>query len=311
MQTAPDIGSTPPLPPEVFQRVKAIQIRTQHLVTEALAGEYESAFRGRGMEFDEVRAYAPGDDVRHIDWKVTARYDAPFVKSFREERELTVVLAIDISSSADFGTGPRFRHEVAAEVAAILATTAVRSNDRVGLVLFSDGIERYIPPKKGRTHVWQVIREILAAKPGRRGTDLGGALGFVGRVIRRRAVVFLVSDFFASGYDDALRLLARRHDVTAVVVRDPREQTLEDAGLVAFEDIERGTRHVVDTGSRAVREAFARAATSSRAARIDVLQRAGVGHLEIDTRESYVGPLLRYFRARERSRRLAAPRRVT
>lgn len=292
----------PSLSPELFQRVRAIQIRTQHLVTEALAGEYESAFRGRGMEFDQLRAYQPGDDIRHIDWNVTARLGQPFVKSFHEERELTVLLAIDLSSSSAFGSGLRFRHEVAAEVAAILAYTAIRSHDRVGLVVFSDHIEHFIPPKKGRMHVWRVIREILAARPQRRGTDLAAALDFVGRVLHRRSVVFFVSDFFDEHYEDRLRVVARRHDFTAVVVRDARERILENSGLIALEDLERGGAYLVDTTSAQVRAAFATRVAQENSRRNEIFRRAGAGVLELDTQESYVEPIVRFFRARERHR---------
>ena len=308
MAPAKAVPERPSLSPELFQRVRAIQIRTQHLVTEALAGDYESAFRGRGMEFEQLRAYQPGDDVRHIDWNVTARLGQPFVKSFREERELTVLLAIDLSSSSAFGSGTRFRHEVAAEVAAVLAYTAIRSHDRVGLVVFSDHIEQFIPPKKGRMHVWRVIREILAATPGRRGTDLAGALDFVGRVLHRRSVVFFVSDFFDDRYEDRLRLVARRHDLTAVVVRDARERALEDAGLIALEDLEGGGAYWVDTASADVRAAFAATVAEEAARRTEILRRAGAGLLEIDTQQSYVEPIVRFFRARERRRGQRASR---
>ena len=228
------------LSPELFAKIKAIQIRTQRVVNDVFAGEYESAFKGRGMEFEEVREYRPGDDIRHIDWKVTARMGHPFVKVHREERELTVMLVVDVSSSGAFGTGAKLKNEVAAELAALLAYTAIKSNDRVGLVIFSDRIERYIPPKKGSSHVWRVIREILSFRPTRRSTDLAGALEYLSKVVRRRSVVFVISDFLDEGFEERVRISGRRHDVTAISVGDRRERELPAIGILELEDAETG-----------------------------------------------------------------------
>ncbi|HUP22899.1 MAG TPA: DUF58 domain-containing protein, partial [Thermoanaerobaculia bacterium] len=244
------------LPAELFEQIKQIQIRTQRLVTDALAGEYESAFKGRGMEFEQVREYVPGDDIRHIDWNVTARMSHPYVKEHREERELTVMLLVDHSSSGDFGTSRKTKNEVAAEVAAILAYTAIRNHDRVGLVLFSDEVELFIPPKKGRSHVWRVIREILSFRATRRHTDIDGALEFLGRVTPRRVVAFLISDFLDQGFENRLRVAARRHDLTAITVTDPRETELPDVGLLELEDAESGELVLVDTRRPHVRESL-------------------------------------------------------
>ncbi len=231
-ESAPQSGGTPAptLSPELFAKIRGIQIRAQRLVTDLFAGEYESAFKGRGMEFEEVREYQPGDDLRPIDWNVTARMDHPYVKQHREERELTVMLLVDTSASTDFGTAGKLKSEVAAEVAALLAYTAIKSHDRVGLIAFSDQVELYIPPKKGRGHVWRVIRAILTLEPSHRGTDLAAALDYLGRVSRRRAVAFLISDFWDGGFDDRLRVAARRHDLTAIPVLDRREAELPPVG---------------------------------------------------------------------------------
>ncbi|MDX1383133.1 MAG: DUF58 domain-containing protein, partial [Thermoanaerobaculia bacterium] len=269
------------LPAELFAQIKGIQIRTQRLVTDLLAGEYESAFRGRGMEFEEVREYQPGDDVRHIEWNVTARMDHPFVKEHREERELTVMLLVDVSSSGIFGSDRKLKSDVAAEVAAILAYAAIRSNDRVGLIVFSDHVELFIPPKKGRGHVWRVIREILTHRPRREETSLDAALEYLGRVTRRRAVVFLISDFIDEGYAERLRVAARRHDVTAVPVLDPRELELPMVGLIELEDAESGEVLTVDTSDRRAVERYRQLVEQSLRRRESLFRSAGVGEIGI------------------------------
>ncbi len=288
------------LPPEIISQLKAIQIRTQRLVTDALAGDYESAFKGRGLEFEEVREYQPGDDIRHIDWNVTARTGTPHVKEHREERELTVMLLVDVSSSGAFGSGGKFKNEVAAEVAAILAYTAVKSNDRVGLIIFSDRIEHFIPPKKGRAHVWRVIRDILAFKPERRATDLPGALHYLGKVVRRRAVVFLISDFVdtAMESDGQLRTVAKRHDVTVIRVSDPREEELPAIGILELEDAETGELVLVDTADPHVRKMYYTAGVQERRAQDDYLRRSGLDDIAVRTDRSYVDPIVRFFRQR-------------
>jgi uncharacterized protein (DUF58 family) len=296
-----------PVAPELLRQVRSLQIRARRLVTELLAGEYASAFRGRGIEFEEARPYQPGDDVRTIDWKVTARTGLPHVKRHREERELTVLLLADVSSSGSFGSGTRLKRETLEEVAAVLATSAIRSHDRVGLILFSDRIERYIPPKRGRAHGWRIVREIVASRPGRRGTDLAAPLEFLARVTRHRAVAFLLSDFLQpeereAAYAERLRLVARRHDLTAIAVTDRREQELPRIGWVALEDPESGETALVDTGDRRFARAFAERATARRAARSALLRSAGVGELEIAAGEPWIDRLVHFFQARERRR---------
>ncbi len=303
MSAAPATDPAAALSPELFAKIRAIQIRTQRLVTEVVAGEYESAFRGRGMEFEQVREYQPGDDVRHIDWNVTARLGAPHVKQHREERQLTVMLLVDVSSSGAFGSHAKLKHEVAAEVAALLAYTAIRSNDRVGLILFSDSVELYIPPKKGRAHVWRVIREILSFRPAGRGTDLDAALELLLKVTPRRAVSFLISDFLDQGFEHRLRLAAARHDLTAVVVSDRRERELPRVGLIELEDAETGATLVVDTSDRRVVEGLARASRGEAEALSGLLRAAGADEVSVATDEPYIDSLVRFFRAREKRRR--------
>jgi uncharacterized protein (DUF58 family) len=291
------------LSPELFAKIKAIQIRTQRLVNDAFAGEYESAFRGRGMEFEEVREYQPGDDIRHIDWKVTARMGMPFVKLHREERELTVMLLVDVSSSGAFGSGAKLKNEVAAEIAALLAYTAIKSNDRVGLIIFSDRIEHFIPPKKGRSHVWRVIRDILTFRTPRRQTDLHQALEYMSKVLPRRVVAFVISDFLDEGYDDLMRLSAKRHDVTAVVVSDRRESELPRIGLLELEDAETGETILVDTSDRNVTEGLRLLRDEDRESRSRLFRSAGAGEVRVRADDPhYVDSLIRYFHMRERRR---------
>jgi uncharacterized protein (DUF58 family) len=288
-----------PLSPELFQQIRAIQIRTQRLVTDAWAGEYESAFRGQGMEFEDVREYVPGDDIRRIDWNVTARAGVPYVKQHREERELTVVLVVDVSSSGAFGSVRKTKNEVAAEVAAVLAYAAIKSHDKVGLLAFTDHVEHFVPAKKGRAHLWRVIRDILTFEPRGSGTSIAGALDFLGRVQRRRAVVFLVSDFLDQGYEQPLRLAARRHDVTAVRITDPRELALPAVGLLELEDLETGQRTLLDTADAGAMTALAAATRRDRASTSERLRAAGVGEIAISTDQPFVEPIIRYFRSRE------------
>ena len=297
----PDLAEA--LSPELFAKIKAIQIRTQRLVNDAFAGEYESAFRGRGMEFEEVREYQPGDDIRHIDWKVTARMGLPFVKLHREERELTVMLLVDVSSSGAFGSGTKLKNEVAAEIAALLAYTAIKSNDRVGLIIFSDRIEHFIPPKKGRSHVWRVIRDILTFRTARRKTDLKQALEYMSKILPRRVVAFVISDFLDEGYEDLIRLSAKRHDVTAVVVSDRRESELPRIGLLELEDAETGETLVVDTSDRNVTAGLRLLRAEDRDLQSHLFRSAGAGEVHVRADDPhYVDSLIRYFHMRERRR---------
>lgn len=293
---------------ELISKVRQIEIRTKRFVNQGVAGHYRSVFRGRGIDFEEVREYVPGDEVRAIDWNVTAREGRPFVKKFREERELTILLLVDVSGSFDFGSAARSKRELAAELASVLALSAMRNNDKVGLVLFSDVIEKYVPPKKGRPHSLRVVREILGARPAGRGTDIGQALRFATALTRRRAVLFLISDFESparslsavNGLREAVRLTRQRHDVVALHVVDPREMELPDVGLLTLEDAETGDLVQIDTGSRATRETFAKEAEARRRDAGKLLRREGVDCLEIDTASPYLPALLAFFRSRER-----------
>jgi uncharacterized protein (DUF58 family) len=287
-------------PEEVTHEVRRLEITTRHLVRDIVAGEYSSAFRGRGVEFAEVREYQPGDDIRTIDWNVTARLGSAYVKRYLEERELTVVFVVDRSASGGFGSRVRTRSDLAAEVVAVLAFAAARNNDRVGLLLATDRVEAYTQPRKGRRHALRVMCELLAFTPEARGTDLDIPLSTLESSLRRRAVVFVVSDFLATGYEPALARLARRHDVVAIQIVDPRERELPDVGLVTLWDPETGDWRVVDTADRRVRERFAERAQAFDRALERMLAERGADLLRLETGRSYAEPLLAFFRRRER-----------
>ena len=278
---------------EQLKTVRKIQIRTSHLVTDLFAGQYQSAFKGRGMEFAEVRLYQPGDEIRTIDWNVTARTGMPHVKRYAEERELTVMLLVDASASTVFGSVRQTKSALAAELGALFAFSAITNNDKVGLVIFTDRIELALPPRKGTHHV-------LRVRPVGRGTNISAALEHLARVTKRRCVVFIVSDFLDPGCRQALRMASRRHDVIAVVLEDPREAALPAVGLVELEEAETGERYVVDTGNLRVREAFARQAAVARAERDRGLRAADVDAIVVQTDRPYTEALLRFFRMRER-----------
>jgi len=288
------------IPQEVMQQIRRIQIRTSHVVNDILAGQYESVFKGQGMEFKEVREYVPGDDVRMIDWHVTARTSVPHVKLLVEERELTVMLIVDASGSGRFGSVARFKNELAAELCAVLAFSAIKNNDKVGLIIFTDEVELYVPPSKGRQHVLRVIREVLFFEPKGTGTDIPGALHFLNGVTKRRAVAFLVSDFMADDYEVPLRIANRRHDMIAVAVTDPREEILPDVGLVSVRDAETGREFLADSGDSQVRKAYAQAARHRAQVRDQIFQRTRVDAIHVRTDRSYVEEIYRFFRMRER-----------
>ena len=288
------------IPKEILRKVRQIEIRTNREVTDVLGGQYHSVFKGRGMEFEEVREYSPGDEVRSIDWNVTARFGHPFVKKFKEERELTMLLVVDVSASGQFGSGPQSKNELAAELAAVLAFSAIRNNDKVGVILFTDQIEKYIAPKKGRRHVLRVVREILAFQPTGIGTNLTHALDYLNRVQPKRAVTFVLSDFQDAGFEKKLRLAGRRHDVIALSLRDPREEELPAVGLIELRDSETGARAVVDTFDRQVRTAFAGQARARLEKLRGMFRTASVDHVEIRTDTDYMRPLVKFFRMRER-----------
>jgi uncharacterized protein (DUF58 family) len=293
---------------EIVANVRRIEVRTRRLVNDALAGHYRSVFRGRGIDFDEVREYVPGDEIRTIDWNVTARAGHPFVKKFREERELTMLLLVDVSGSFEFGSTAKSKRELTAELASVLAMSATRNNDKVGLVLFSDRIEKYIPPNKGRAHVLRVVREVLGAEPTHRSTNIAQALRFATTLTRRRAVVFLLSDFESpaetpadtEALRDAVRITRRRHDLVAMHVFDPREMTLPDVGLLTLEDVETGELVEIDTGNKKTRERYAQLAAARRAETARTLRKDGVDCLDLDTGVPYLPTLLGFFRTRER-----------
>jgi len=290
------------IPKEIAKKIRAIEIYTKKAVNDILAGEYESVFKGHGMEFDEVREYQPGDDVRTIDWNVTARTGRPFVKRFREERELTVIFLVDLSASGSFGSVRQLKNEVAAEVCALLAFAATRNNDKVGLIVFTDHVEMFIPPEKGPRHVLRVIREILSFQPRRTKTDIGRALDYLGRVLSRRAVVFLISDFQAEGYERSLRVNSRRHDMIAVTINDPRELSMPDVGLLEIEDAETGEHVLIDTGSPAVRMEYERLSTQGSAGLAEFFRSISVDLIDIGTGRDTIRDLMRFFRNRERRR---------
>ncbi|MBK9774958.1 MAG: DUF58 domain-containing protein [bacterium] len=287
------------IPAEILAAVRRIEIRTRRLVEEVFSGEYHSVFKGTGMEFREVREYVPGDDVRAIDWNVTARTGDPFVKLYDEERELTVMLAVDLSRSGRFGSGARLKSEVAAELCGVLAFAAIANKDKVGLVLFSDRVEKFIPPAKGRSHVLRLIRELLTFEPEGRGADLDAPLRLLGSVLKRKATVFLVSDFWAGDFTTSLSVLSRRHDVVAVRVRDPRESALLELGLVHWVDAETGRPLLIDTSSARVRRRLAAGAEAHDGALSKLFQSRGVDVVDIDATGSYVEPLRRFFLGRE------------
>jgi uncharacterized protein (DUF58 family) len=298
------VNKTPGVSPEVLRQVKLLELQTRGLVNSLFTGEYRSVFKGQGMEFAEVREYQAGDEVRSIDWNVTARMRRPFVKRYIEERELTVMLAVDLSGSERFGTRGRFKSELASELAAVLAMSAIRNNDRVGAVLFTDRIEHVVPPRKGRRHALRLMRDLLVFEPTGSRTDLPAALEFTGKMLGHKSIIFVVSDFQADDIEHPLKLLAQRHDVVAVTVDDPSERTLPDIGLARFVDPETGATLDVDTSDPQVRAQFAASVEEELAMRRRLLRRLAIDEIPVHTDGSVVEPLIRFFRAREtRARR--------
>ena len=285
---------------ELMQKIRAIQIKTSHMVTELMAGEYVSAFKGRGMEFNAVREYAPGDDVRLIDWNVTARMDQPFIKEYIEERELNVMLMVDVSSSGEFGSTGKFKNEISAEVASILAFAAIRNNDKIGLIVFSNKIEHYIPPKKGKAHVWNIIRTILNYQPEGRLTDLNIPLEYLLKIQKRKCIAFLISDFQATNYETNVKLAGQKHDLVAISISDPRETDLPKIGLVRLRDAESGETLLVDTDDRMMMKLLTSHERGKHDNRKKLFHSIGVDTIEIDTGGSLVEPIIRYFKIREK-----------
>ena len=290
------------IPEEILEKVRLIEIRSRNVVNDLFAGEYHSAFKGRGMEFAEVREYLRGDDVRTIDWNVTARTGSPYVKVFDEEREQTVMLLVDASASGAFGSVQQMKGEVGVEISALLAFAAIKNNDRVGLLIFTDEVEVFIPPKKGRKHVLRVIRELLYFQPQGKCTSITSALDYLDRVLHRRSVVFLISDFIDEDYERPLQLMRRRHDMVAVSIFDPRERALPDVGFINLQDAETGEQFLVDSSRREVRAYFAQQQEKEDQQKRALFRRNGIDEVSIDITKSYVDPLVRLFHERVRRR---------
>ncbi len=288
------------IPREILSQIRRIQIKTSRMATDAFTGRYHSVFRGRGIEFDEVREYQVGDDVRSIDWNVTARTGQPHVKKYVEERELTVIFLLDASSSLYFGSCRKTKNEYAAEVCSLLALSALRNNDKVGLLIFSDRVEKYVPPRKGLRHVLRVVREALYYKPRHTGTDIACALEYLNGIIPRRCICFLLSDFFDAGYEKLLAVSHKKHDIIALSIHDPREEELPAAGLIHVRDAETGEEHILDTSDARVRQQYCAQARLQREARRRLLRSLKIDAIELETGKSYVNEIVSFFKKRER-----------
>jgi uncharacterized protein (DUF58 family) len=282
----------------LLKKVRKIEIKTKGLSNHIFAGEYHTAFKGKGMAFSEVREYQPGDDIRSIDWNVTARYNSPFVKVFEEEREMTVMLLIDVSASGNFGTSKQFKRELATELAAILAFSAIKNNDKVGVIFFTDKIEQFIPPKKGKSHILRIIREVLAFQPTGKGTDISRALEYFSAVIKKRSICFILSDFMSKEFDRPLKIASKRHDLVALRIHDTREDNLPNVGLVPMQDAETEEMIFVDTSSKNIRDLFMKNRTSKITALKKLLPVSGVDLIDISTGTDYVRPLINFFKTR-------------
>jgi uncharacterized protein (DUF58 family) len=288
------------LPEETLKKIQRFHFRTRHLANDLFAGQYESAFKGQGIEFAEVREYQPGDDIRTIDWNVSARFGSPFVKVFHEERELTVILLLDLSGSHLFGTTSKFKRELLAEVAGILAFMAIRTNDKVGAILFSSAAERFIPPKKGAAHVWRLIKEVFTYQPKDLRTGIGEALDYLNRVVKRHAIVFLISDLMGEGFEKSLRLTGKKHDLTIIRISDPAEDRLPDVGFVRFRDPETGCISLINTGNKTLRRRWSAYRKDSASHLSQVARRSGVDWVELTTDGPVIEPLTRFFDARRK-----------
>jgi uncharacterized protein (DUF58 family) len=288
------------LPPEILKKVKLLEISTRKLVNNLFAGEYHTAFKGQGMTFSEFREYSPGDDVRSISWPVTARIGKPYIKKYDEERELTLMIVVDVSGSGNFGTKSYFKGEIIAHLAALLSFSAAKNNDPVGLIMFSDQIEHFVPPKKGRGHVYRILRDLYYFKPRSEKTKVSVALEYLQGVLRKRSTIFFFSDFMDKNYDRALRQIGRKHDLVACVVRDPAEEEMPAMGLVELEDAETGESLTVDTSSAAFRSEYSLVMKKLKDERDTLLKRAQVGRIDIQTGENFVDPLIEFFRKRNK-----------
>lgn len=286
------------IPKEIIRKIRLLDIRTKRLVNDIFSGEYHSVFKGRGMEFSEVREYTVGDDIRNIDWNVTARTGIPHVKVFEEERELTVMLMVDVSSSGEFGTATQMKRDIALEICALLAFSAIENNDLVGLIMFTDKIEKVVMPKKGRMHVLRLLRELLYFEPEDTQTDLALPLDYLNRITKRKAIVFMVSDFMGAGYEKPMTVSARKHDLVPIVITDPREEDMPNIGLVEFEDAETGQTVMVDTADNSLREAFGINVSKAQLEREKVFKRIGLDHIDIRLDKPYIDELTAFFRKR-------------
>ena len=291
------------LSPETIKKIKKVHIKSSRTVNTMMAGQYKSVFRGSGIEFEEVREYSPGDEVKSIDWKVSARMGKPFVKLYREERELIVILLVDMSASGCFGTQENTKQETAAEIASILAFSAIRNNDKVGAILFTSGVEKYIPPKKGSTHVWRVIREIFSFEPIEKGTDIQNAVSYLGRVCRKKAVVFLISDFLSRDYLKRLSVASKKHELVGVLVSDPGDFSLPAAGILSVQDFETGQHVLLDASDETTRRRFFDYKKAEYRSTLENLKSAGIDGVEVSTSDSAADVLIKYFRRREKKKR--------
>lgn len=285
---------------EIIQKIKKMHIRSRRQVDTMMAGQYKSVFRGTGMEFEEVREYTPGDEVKNIDWKVSARMGRPFIKLFKEEREVVVMLLVDMSASGLFGTPGKTKRETAAEIASILAFNAIRNNDKVGVILFTDRVEKYIPPKKGSGHIWRVIKEIFTFSPQGKRTGINDAIRFLTQISRKKTVTFIISDFLDSGYGKTLRIASKRHEIITVLLSDPHDFTLPEKGLVLGCDLETGQDVLFDASDKRTRDQFKTARENEYGKTLETIRKSGVDCIELDTRDSVADVLVRYFRYRER-----------
>jgi uncharacterized protein (DUF58 family) len=287
---------------ELIKKVRKIEIKTRGLSKQLFSGEYHSTFKGRGMAFSEVREYDQGDDIRTIDWNVTARLNDPYVKIFEEERELTVMLLVDVSGSQSFGTKERFKRELITELSAILSFSAMQNNDKIGLILFSDKVEKYIPPKKGKSHVLRIIRELIEFEPESKGTDIGEALAYMTNVIRKRAIVFIMSDFISKDFEKPVKIAGNKHDTIAMRIYDHSEESLPDIGLVKMNDAETGEQIWIDTSSRSVRDEYKRWWESQEKELNTLFNKNKIDVIKLRTNESYISPLMNFFKKRENRR---------
>lgn len=287
---------------ELLSKIKGIQIRARHLVNDAFSGDYISAFKGRGIEFEEVREYIPGDDVRSIDWNVTARQNRPFIKTYRDERELTIMFVVDVSASSRFGTCDKFKNEIAAEVTALLAWTALKNNDKVGLIIFSDHVEHFIPPKKGRAHIWRLIRDILTHQSHAKKTDMNVPLEFLEQILHKKTITFLISDFQGEDFERKICATARRHELIAISITDPRELSIPNIGYIELEDAETGLYQLVNTGNSWFRKSYEQEADKRQKKIKKFFRQNHIDYIDLRTNESFLDPIVKFFRNREKKR---------